>query len=78
MFALTKPVEFIDTLFVVLRKQKMHFLHWFHHASVLVICWYSGGAIRGPTVALYFATMNSFVHSIMYSFYAAKVALLTF
>jgi len=41
IFCISKVPELIDTLFIVLRKQKLIFLHWFHHATVLIYAWYS-------------------------------------
>jgi hypothetical protein len=68
LFVLSKYAELIDTLFLVLRKKPVPFLHWFHHASVLLI---SIGTIMiyGPTGIIMIA-MNFFVHSVMYSYYA--------
>ena len=40
LFMLSKVPETIDTLFIVLRRQPLIFLHWYHHASVLVYCFY--------------------------------------
>jgi len=40
LFIISKVPETIDTLFIVLRRQQLIFLHWFHHASVLVYCFY--------------------------------------
>merc|ERR1711936_480758 len=41
LFVLSKLPELGDTVFIVLRKQKLIFLHWYHHVTVLVYCWYS-------------------------------------
>ncbi|CAF3653135.1 unnamed protein product [Rotaria sp. Silwood1] len=46
LFIISKVPETIDTLFIVLRRQQLIFLHWFHHASVLVYCFYSYFALR--------------------------------
>lgn len=40
-FCFSKLPELIDTVFIVLRKQPLIFLHWYHHASVLIYCWFS-------------------------------------
>jgi elongation of very long chain fatty acids protein 6 len=40
LFMASKVPETIDTLFIVLRRQQLIFLHWYHHASVLVYCFY--------------------------------------
>lgn len=69
-FILSKMIELIDTIFIVLRKQKLIFLHWYHHSTVLVYTWYSFKDLSstGP----WFIAMNFFVHSIMYSYYALR------
>ncbi|VDD97023.1 unnamed protein product [Enterobius vermicularis] len=41
-FALSKVAELGDTFFVVMRKKPLIFLHWYHHAVVLVYSWNSG------------------------------------
>lgn len=70
LFIISKIPELGDTIFIVLRKQKLIFLHWFHHMSVLMLVWTANS--DSFSVGGYFITMNFFVHSIMYSYYAAK------
>lgn len=61
-----------DTAFVVLRKQKLLFLHWYHHITVLLYSWYSyKDMVAGGG---WFMTMNFAVHALMYSYYAARAA----
>jgi hypothetical protein len=57
----------LDTVFLVLRKRPVSFLHWFHHATVLMYCWHAG-QYQMPT-GIFFATMNYLVHSVMYLYY---------
>merc|ERR1711971_1495459 len=70
MFVLSKVPELGDTVFIVLRKQKLIFLHWYHHVTVLIYCWYSFSEYTAP--ARWFVVMNFIVHSLMYSYYALK------
>ncbi|CAL8297809.1 unnamed protein product [Merluccius merluccius] len=71
-FVLSKAPELGDTAFIVLRKQRLIFLHWYHHITVLLYSWYS----YKDTVAGggWFMTMNFSVHALMYSYYAARAA----
>ncbi|KAK6049586.1 GNS1/SUR4 family protein, partial [Cooperia oncophora] len=41
-FAISKVVELGDTLFIVLRKKPLIFLHYYHHAAVLIYTVHSG------------------------------------
>lgn len=68
LFILSKVPELIDTLFIVLRKQKLITLHWYHHITVLCFCWnsWSSGSVNG----LFFSSMNLTVHAFMYIFYS--------
>jgi len=49
LFALSKVAELFDTVFIVLRKRPLIFLHWYHHAVVLVYCCHSGELEDGWT-----------------------------
>ena len=67
LFIFSKVPELIDTVFIVLRKKPLIFLHWYHHVTVLLYCWdaYSTMAASG----LYFVAMNYSVHAFMYGYY---------
>jgi len=67
LFIFSKYFELIDTLFLILRKRKVGFLHWFHHCSVLLYCCHSG-MWEMPT-GVYFTVMNYSVHALMYFYY---------
>lgn len=67
LFIFSKIPELGDTVFIVLRKTKLIFLHWYHHVTVLLYCWHSY-ATRS-SAGLYFVAMNYGVHSLMYYYY---------
>merc|ERR1712025_401838 len=46
MFVMSKVPELGDTIFIVLRKQPLIFLHWYHHITVLLYSWYAFKAMR--------------------------------
>ncbi|CBZ24929.1 putative fatty acid elongase [Leishmania mexicana MHOM/GT/2001/U1103] len=69
MFVLSKIPELVDTLWLILQKKKTPpFLHWYHHVSVLMFAWFSY-SVGSSTMAV-FSTMNIFVHSVMYMYFA--------
>ncbi|XP_072229048.1 very long chain fatty acid elongase 6-like [Leuresthes tenuis] len=71
-FVLSKAPELGDTVFIILRKQRLIFLHWYHHITVLIYSWYSyKDQVAGGG---WFMTMNYVVHSLMYTYYAARAA----
>jgi len=67
LFVLSKFPELLDTLFIVIHKKKLIFLHWYHHVTVLLYCWHSY-ATTSPS-GLFFVAMNYSVHAIMYGYY---------
>ena len=70
LFTISKVYELGDTIFIILRKQNLIFLHWYHHVTVLVYTWYSYTEHLGP--GRWFITMNYVVHSVMYTYYALR------
>ena len=40
LWRLIKIIEFGDTLFVVLRKKPLQFIHWYHHITVCIYSFY--------------------------------------
>ncbi|CAG7730025.1 unnamed protein product [Allacma fusca] len=69
VFLLSKFLELGDTAFIILRKQKLITLHWFHHAATLSIFWMG---YEYYETAGRLAFINAFVHSFMYFYYALK------
>ena len=67
MFILSKFPELIDTVFIVLRKKPLIFLHWYHHVTVLLYCWHS--YVTESAIGLHFVAMNCSVHAIMYFYF---------
>ncbi|XP_017773904.1 PREDICTED: elongation of very long chain fatty acids protein 6 [Nicrophorus vespilloides] len=70
MFVLSKLPELGDTIFIILRKQPLIFLHWYHHITVLLYSWFSYTEYTAS--ARWFIVMNYCVHSLMYSYYALR------
>ncbi|KPA77249.1 putative mitochondrial fatty acid elongase [Leptomonas pyrrhocoris] len=67
LFIVSKIPEMLDTVFLIFQKKKVIFLHWYHHATVMLYCWHSY-AVR-ISGGLIFASMNYGVHSIMYLYF---------
>lgn len=67
LFIYSKIPELMDTVFLVVQKKNVIFLHWFHHLTVLLYCWHAFHFSVAP--GLWFATMNYCVHAIMYCYY---------
>lgn len=70
LFILSKIIELGDTVFIVLRKQPLIFLHWYHHITVLLYTWYSFTEKAAP--GRWFICMNFAVHAVMYTYYAMR------
>ncbi len=67
LFMFSKLPELVDTVFLVLRRRPVSFLHWFHHSSVMLFCWFAFS--RGSHLGYYFTTLNYIVHALMYFYY---------
>mmetsp|Transcript_26217 Transcript_26217/g.43893 ORF Transcript_26217/g.43893 Transcript_26217/m.43893 type:complete len:271 (-) Transcript_26217:54-866(-) len=66
-FCYSKPMEFIDTIFIVLCKKPVSRLHWIHHQLTMWYSWLCLVLFASPGII--FATVNAFVHTIMYCWY---------
>jgi fatty acid elongase 3 len=65
-----KYIELADTLFLAIRKRKIIFLHSYHHAATLVLCW--SQLVEHSAVQWVVIDLNLFVHIIMYYYYAVS------
>ena len=70
LFIYSKIPELVDTVFIVLRKRPLIFLHWYHHVTVLLFCWSAYSTLAGS--GLYFVAMNYTVHALMYGYYCLQ------
>jgi elongation of very long chain fatty acids protein 6 len=67
LFIISKIPELIDTVFIVLRKRDLIFLHWYHHVTVLLYCWHAYAVLAGS--GIWFVAMNYSVHALMYFYF---------
>ena len=72
LFPLSKLPELFDTTFIVLRKQKLVILHWYHHVTVFIYCWFSYA--YPISTGIWFGIVNYSVHAIMYAYYAVRAS----
>jgi len=70
LFTLSKIIELGDTMFIVLRKKPLIFLHWYHHISALLYTWYSFP--NKISYGRWFICLNFAAHAIMYSYYTLR------
>lgn len=70
LFTMSKIMEFGDTIFIVLRKKPLIFLHWYHHVLTMnyAIISYSYDTAFNSWIGW----MNFTVHSIMYGYYMLR------
>jgi len=67
-FSASKIPELVDTYFIILRKRRLIFLHWYHHATVLAYSWFTYIYWHGGP--MWYESINFTVHAIMYTYYA--------
>ncbi|KAI8499684.1 hypothetical protein Bbelb_227350 [Branchiostoma belcheri] len=70
LFFLSKLVELIDTVVFILRKKtsQVTFLHVYHHATMPML-WFVGVRWIPGGESYFSATLNSFIHVAMYTYY---------
>lgn len=74
-FNVSKFFEFGDTIFIVLRKKPLIFLHYYHHIMTCIYCWYANQiTCVFNCTGWSFAVMNLFVHTLMYTHYGLAAA----
>ena len=68
LFVLSKLPELGDTVFVVLRKQPLMVLQWYHHATVLIYAWFTYSEYT--STERWMGVMNYSMHAFIYFYFA--------
>ncbi|XP_067670929.1 very long chain fatty acid elongase 5-like [Haliotis asinina] len=70
VYYMTKIVELMDTVFMILRhrQRQISFLHVFHHSSMLLLSNFGYAYLPYPCIAV-FQSLNSLVHVVLYFYY---------
>ncbi|KAF9155340.1 hypothetical protein DFQ26_009778, partial [Actinomortierella ambigua] len=61
--------EVIDTIIIILKGRRSSLLQTYHHAGAMITMW--SGIHYQATPIWIFVVFNSFIHTIMYAYYAA-------
>ncbi|KAI1709649.1 GNS1/SUR4 family domain-containing protein [Ditylenchus destructor] len=67
LFCMSKLAELGDTIFIVLRKKPLMFLHWYHHVATLNYGLMS--YVDKSAYNTWIVWLNFSVHAVMYSYY---------
>ncbi|KAF9434254.1 hypothetical protein BGZ76_008325 [Entomortierella beljakovae] len=68
IFYLSKFYEVIDTIIILMKGRRSSTLQTYHHAGAMITMW---SGIRYQTTPIWiFVVFNSFIHTIMYCYYA--------
>ncbi|KAI9332286.1 GNS1/SUR4 family-domain-containing protein [Zopfochytrium polystomum] len=70
IYYLSKYYELLDTVILVLKKKPLIFLHWYHHAIVILMVW--SWLEFGVTFSSLGMLANTLVHVFMYYYYYAS------
>ncbi|KAI9274193.1 ELO family [Sporodiniella umbellata] len=68
LFYLSKFYEVVDTAIIILKGRRSSLLQTYHHSGAMITMW--AGVRYQSTPIWLFVFMNSFIHSIMYMYYA--------
>eukprot|EP01084_Bolivina_argentea_P097835 175871_1 len=71
LFYLSKFYEFIDTWIVIARGRKPITLQVYHHCGAVIGMWLM--MVVQSSASFWFVVENSFIHTIMYSYYGCSV-----
>lgn len=71
LFVMSKFIDLLDTIFFVLRKnfRQVSALHVIHHSLVPINCWLGLKYVPSESAA-FMPFINSFIHTVMYTYYA--------
>jgi len=72
VFAYSKYLEFFDTYLMMAKRYNLILLHWWHHATVPVLC--SIHALERTSSVWTGSIFNCLVHTVMYAYYASAAA----
>jgi hypothetical protein len=67
VYYLSKLYELLDTLILILKKRTLTFLHVFHHATVILMCYF--WLQFAQSLQIVALLTNTAVHVIMYTYY---------
>ncbi|CAP37101.1 Protein CBR-ELO-5 [Caenorhabditis briggsae] len=70
LWVISKIPELLDTVFIVLRKRPLIFMHWYHHALTgyyALVCYHEDAVHM-----VWVVWMNYIIHAFMYGYYLLK------